>query len=162
MLQKCFSIFFCVWAISGCVSVNLGPSKAGRASGVSLQDPGNPFSKISNGNADGAWQSTKTSNTISFFSECPQSDSPLEGIAEEFHGILKDPKIVERQSNFFNGREALWTQTEGKLDGIEMKIASLVFRRNGCSYLLTYVARKDRFNDEHSAFRKFTEGFKAP
>lgn len=162
MLQKCFLIFFCFWTVTGCVSVQLGPGKAGRASGVTYSNPAVPFQKISDGNADMAWQSSKTSNTISFFSECPQSEAALDAIAEEFHSVLKSPKMVERKNNFFNGREALWTQTEGKLDGIEMKIASTVFRRNGCSYLLTYVARKDRFNDEYSAFMNFTEGFRAP
>lgn len=162
MFRRFCSLFFCVWTITGCVSVQLGPGKAGRAAGVSFKEPASPFHKITDNNADSAWQSSKTSNTISFFSECPQSDAPLEGISDEFHAILKNSKVVDRKMNFFNGREALWTQTEGKLDGIEMKVASAVFRRNGCSYLLTYVARKNRFVDEHATFTQFTEGFKAP
>lgn len=162
MLRNGIFFFFYVWMLTSCVSVSLGPNKAGRASNVKYSAPAVPFGRMTDSNADIAWQSSKTSNTISYFSECPQSDSALESIADEFHSILTGAKVTDRKSNFFNGREAVWTQTIGKLDGIDMKISSVVFRRNGCSYLVSYVARKDRFDEEESTFTKFVEGFRAP
>lgn len=157
-----FALLFALAATTaGCVSVSLGPTKAGKAD-VKINEPSQGFSRIGNTNADVAWQSQKTANTISYLSECPQTESSLESVTNEFHSVLTSLKILNKDTKFYNGRESLWTQSEGKLDGIEMKIASVVFKRNGCSYLLTYVARKDRFKEEYSAFQQFLDGFQAP
>lgn len=147
--------------LTACVSVSLGPKAPGRAD-VKFNEPASKFTRVSNANADIAWQSQKTGNTISYLSECPQTESSLDSMASEFHSVLADAKTTSREEKFFNGREALWTQSEGKLDGIDMKVASVVFKRNGCSFLITFVARKGRFKDEYPDYQHFLEGFQAP
>lgn len=148
--------------LNGCVSVNLGPRKAGRASNIRYQAPGVDFQDADNSSADKAWQSRKTGSTISFLSECPEPSLPLEAMTREFVGVLKDSRFLEQNEKFFNGREALQSVAVGSLDGIPMKIESLVFKRNSCSYLLTFVARQDRFNEEVQQFLSFLDGFQAP
>lgn len=147
---------------AGCVSVTLGPSQPGRAKDVRFASPPSPFQRLDNTAADMAWQSPRTGNTLSFFSECPPAEANLESLTEEFTSILRSAEIKERRSDFFNGRESLWAQTEGTLDGIPMRIASMVFKRNGCSYLLSFVGRKSRFKEEYAHFENFLKGFQAP
>jgi hypothetical protein len=148
--------------LPACVSVNLGSGKANRNSEVKFQAPGGDFKEISNSNADQAWQNSETGNTISFLTECPAPDSSLEGMTDEFTSFLKGKQVKEKKEDFFNGRESLQTWIEGKLDGIPMKMQSLVFKKNGCSYLLTYVGRSKVFDKDQSAFSTFTSRFEAP
>lgn len=148
--------------LSGCVSVNLGSEKSTRSKDIKYQAPNGSFKSISNPNADQAWQNEKTGNTISFLSECPPPDSSLEGMTEEFTGILKSKQIKSTKEDFFNGREALHTWTEGKLDGIPMKVHSLVYKRNGCSFLLTLVGRTKVFDQDQAEFDRFLQSFEAP
>jgi len=145
-----------------CVSVNIGPKKAGRAENIRTSPPGNSFQSISETAADQAWQSQKTGNTISYLSECPEPAMSLELLTSESLAVLKNNHVIEQKTKFFNGREALATRAEGTLDGIGMKMQALVFKRNGCSFLITYAARKDRFNDELHEFTQFLESFQAP
>lgn len=148
--------------LSGCVSVNLGSGKPTRSKDVRFQAPNGSFKSISNANADQAWQNENTGNTISFLTECPPPESSLEGMTEEFTGILKSKQIKSTKEDFFNGREALHTWTEGKLDGIPMKVHSLVLKKNGCSFLLTLVGRTKVFDQDQAEFDQFLKSFEAP
>lgn len=148
--------------VGGCVSVNLGSGKTNRSSEVKFRAPTGAFKEISNSSADQAWQNPETGNTISFLTECPQPDSSLEGLTDEFTNVLRSKQVKDKKEEFYNGREALHTWCEGKLDGISMKIHSLVFKKNGCSYLLTYVGRAKVFDREQTIFNEFISGFEAP
>ncbi len=154
-------LFFLIF-LTGCVSVNLGSGKTKRSTEVKFRAPNGNFKVISNSNADQAWQSSITGNTISFLTECPAPDTTLEALTEEFTGVLKSKQVKEKKEEFFNEREALQTWAEGKLDGILMKIHSLVFKKNDCSYLLTYVGRARVFDKDQSVFTDFISGFEAP
>lgn len=159
-----FSIFIFGLGLSqfGCVSVNIGPKKAGRAENVRTVSPVGDFESISQSSADQAWQSRSTGNTISYLSECPEPPLSLDVLTSESLAVLNDHKVIEQKTKFFNAREALETWSEGTLDGIPMKMQSLVFKRNGCSFLITYAARKDRFAAEEKQFAGFLESFQAP
>lgn len=154
--------YFAVFFVTGCVSVNLGSGKVSRSSEVKFRAPSGGFKSVTNSNADHAWQNSDTGNTISFLTECPPPDSSLEGMTEEFTNVLKGKQVKDRKEDFFNGREALHTWYEGKLDGISMKVHSLVFKKNGCSYLLTFVGRAKVFDKDQSTFNEFISGFEAP
>ena len=160
-----FAVFLPAFAISvmaGCVSVNIGQSQTERSQKVRAEAPASPFKKQDSSNADQSWQSEKTGNTISYFSECAESSASLEFLATEFGSILQNAKVINSSTRFYNGREAFESVTEGRLDGIPMKISSLVFKKNGCSYLISYVARTDRFNTDEASFKTFIEKFQAP
>lgn len=149
-------------SLSGCVSVNLGPKKPGRAENIRYLDPAAPFDELKNPIGDRGWQSSETGSTISYFSECPQAPSTLEALTTEFLAVLKKNEILSQETKFYNAREALDTVAEGSLDGIAMKVASTVFKRNGCSYTITFVARKDQFAKEEKTFQGFLQSFEAP
>lgn len=148
--------------LSGCVSVNIGPKQAGRSQGLRVENPADPFVAMKDSTADQAWQSTRTGNMIAYLSECPEPAMGLDILTSESLAVLKNNKVIDQKNKFFNGREALETRAEGSLDGIAMKMSTLVFKRNGCSFLITYAARKDHYADEEQIFVRFLEGFQAP
>lgn len=149
-------------ALAGCVSVNIGPKKPGRAENVRASAPGGAFAAVKDTAADQAWQSAKTGNTISYLSECPEPPMSLENLTAESLAVLRDREVLAQETKFFNARAALDTLATGTLDGIAMKTRALVFKRNGCSYLITYTARQTHFDEEEAFYRRFLESFQAP
>ena len=149
-------------ALTGCVSVNIGPKKPGRAENIRAQAPEGAFASVKDTSADQAWQSQKTGNTISYLSECPEPQMSLESLTNETLAVLREREVVKQDTKFFNARAALETVATGTLDGIAMKTQSLVFKRNGCSYMITYTARAVNFDEEVASYRRFLEGFQAP
>lgn len=157
-------VFFSIviTGISGCVSVNIGPKKPGRAENVRAVPPGAEFRAVSDTAADQAWQSSRTGNTISYLSECPETTMSLESLTNESLAVLREREVLDQQTKFFNARGALETVATGTLDGIAMKMSAMVFKRNGCSYLITYAARTPNYDEEVAIYRRFLEGFQAP
>jgi hypothetical protein len=59
----------------------------------------------------------------------------------------------------FDGREALHTTMQAKLDGVPMAYDLWVLKKDGCVYDLVYVAAPQSFEGGASAFRRFVAGF---
>lgn len=156
ILLSCLGLFL------GCVSVNVGTEKPEKSNAVTFKEPLAPFERLKESSADQGWKNPKTGNTISYLSECPGPGGPLKDLAQELSGLLTSKQMVSQKEDFFNGREALRTQWSGKLEGIPMKLESVVFKKNGCAYTITYVGRSSKFEQEISFFETFLGGFQAP
>lgn len=150
--------------LNGCVSVNLGPKKPGRAEGIQLTPPAVPFVEVKDKEiiADQSWQSRDTGGTISYLSECPETAMSLDALTNETLSVFRAPTIEKQTEDFFNGRESLVSFAGGKMDGIAMRMQAVAFKRNGCSYLITFVSRQEKFDRELEHFTRFLQGFKAP
>jgi hypothetical protein len=149
---------------SGCVTVNLGNTNKGKkAAGVSYKDPAGPFQKEAREDVDAAWKNPKNGNVISFLSDCKDpSDPPLEHIVQGVISGLTDLKVDSTDTAMYQGREARRVVAGGKVDGVPSAIDLLVFKRNMCIYILSYVGVKKAFAENRGDFEKFIEGFKAP
>lgn len=148
---------------AGCVSVNLSNNKSKKAEGLSYMAPTGSFHPLKAENADQAWQSEKTGNTIAFLSECQmQSDIDLKTIESDSLTALTQIKILSSFSGQFNNRESIDTLAEGQVDGVPVRLRLTVFKKNGCNYTLSYVGRKNFLDKEESEFIRFKESFKAP
>lgn len=148
---------------SGCVSVNIGPGKTERSADVTFTAPDAPFSPIDGSKADGAWQNRGNGNTISFLSTCNDpADPPLEAVARELFTDLKDAKTIANETTIFNGREALSTEVEGRIDGVFTRIRALVFKKNACLYTLSYIGVARSFAADRASFDRFLKSFQAP
>lgn len=149
--------------LAGCVSVNL-PSQSGHKSkDVVYEQPPAPFSAMVSENADQAWISNKTGNTISFVSDCNNpTDQNLQQIENETLGVLHDPQILFSQNIIFNSREGMETLAQGKVDGVWVKMKLVTFKKNNCSYSLVFGGLRNKFDSEISYFNTFMKGFKAP
>ncbi len=149
---------------TSCVSVNLGGGSAGkRAEGVHIVAPKSPFSKETRADLDGAWINSKSGNTISYLTDCQDNTDPsLDSIVQGAMTGLSDLKIDSTSNEMVQEREARRVVAVGKVDGVPSKIDLMVFRRNHCIYLLSYVGVQKAFEQDHAQFDEFIHGFRAP
>ncbi len=78
------------------------------------------------------------------------------------HLLIGMDKVRRLQSRKvpFDGREALHTIVEGRLDGVAIKLALYVAKKDNCIYDFAYFARAAHFARGLGDFRKFIGGFK--
>lgn len=158
-----FNLLF-VFALTSCVSVNIGPSgTTKRASGVEFNEPAKPFSKKSVEDVDAAWKNESNGNSISYVSDCKDATDPsLDQITGGLLGGLSGVKRESDETVTVQGREGKRVLATGKVDGVPTHIDLLVFKRNQCIYILSYVGVSKAFAVDRGAFNKFVEGFRAP
>lgn len=155
-----FSLFFL--AATTCVSVKIPTGSGSRATEVKFAEPEKPFQEISNAAADRAWLSKVTGNTISYVSDCNGSSDPsLQQLENESLGVLNKLNVIETKTLDFNGRDARSTVAEGEVDGVSVKTALVIFKKNGCNYTLTYGGVRKSFETEKRYFDRFTQNFHA-
>ncbi|WP_413575972.1 hypothetical protein ACLVWU_16430 [Bdellovibrio sp. HCB290] len=149
--------------LGSCVSVELPSGKTKPAKDVEFSEPGSPYSSFKSKNADRAWQSSKTGNTISFLSECGSNADPsLQTLETESLSAINKLEILKTETKTFNGRESRQTISAGTIDGVPVALALVVFKKNGCNYTLSYGGVEKQFNSELPVFEKFKADFKAP
>lgn len=152
-----------LFIFTGCVSVSLPSADLKRAKDVHFSEPKAPFKPLKESLADKAWISTATNNTISYLSNCnTNSDTSIEQMRNDSITVLDKVHIQEEKNIDYNGRVALLTNAIGEVDGIAVQIKILIFKKNNCSYTLTYSGTKKRFTKEGQFFDSFVESFKAP
>lgn len=150
-------------AFTACVSVNIPSNTGSPAKDIKCENVGEPFKELKIKTSDRAWVSSKTGNSISYISECYTSvDSTLEQLENESLVALNKLKIIQSKNLTYNAREALSTISEGEVDGVLVKTQTLVFKKNGCNFTLSYGGIRSNFESELSHFQKFTETFRAP
>ncbi len=155
----------CILALfaSACVSVELPSSKSRKSTDMIYKAPAAPFEELKSDSADKVWLSTRTGNTISFLSECENSADPsLKQLETDSFSALGSPEIESTAHMSFNGREALQSTATGSVDGVAIKLKLLVFKKNNCSYTLSYGGVAKNFSFELKHFDEFTQGFKVP
>lgn len=157
-------ILMFLFTFTACVSVNLGaPNRARRAEGISLRAPSSPFTKQSRDDVDAAWKNESNGNVISYISDCQDpSDPPLDSIVQGVLSGLNQLEIDSRETVTIQGREGRRVSASGKVDGVPSKIDLLVFKRNTCIYVLSYVGVSEAFAADRARFQSFVEGFRAP
>lgn len=149
--------------LANCVSVKLAQQEAKRAIGVKFAEPGNPFQSDKSKDVDAAWQDPKTGNTISYLTDCADPNDPtLESIIQGALGGITELKYDKKDNTTFQGREARRVLVSGNVDGVMTKIDMLTFKRDNCIYILNYVGVEKSFAQDHAAFDKFVQGFRAP
>ena len=151
--------------VSGCVSVDtiLAPAPPKKAEGLNYSEPAFDFKTIKNNTVDHAWQDSKNGNTIAFLSECnAKTDPSLKEMENENLAAMTNVEITENRDTTFNEREALFSTVNGQVDGVEVRMRLVLFKKDNCNYTLSYVGRKKHFAKDEKIFNDFVEGFKAP
>jgi hypothetical protein len=151
------------FSLSGCVSVKLAQQEAKRATGVKFSAPAKPFSPDGTKEVDAAWQNPKNGNLISYLTDCQDDNDPtLDTILQGALGGITELKFDKKESPAIQGREARRVVVSGKVDGVPTGIDMIAFKRDSCIYILSYVGVQKTFNEDHAAFDRFVEGFRAP
>jgi hypothetical protein len=164
MLNNFFIIFLIPYFLlqSGCVSVEVEEPKAEKAENIKFINP-KGYENYDNSPLDQAWKNNINGNSISFLSECGNANDPsLEKIREGIISNLGSTKIVSENSLMFNGRNALNSTVASSIDGVDTKLEILIFKKNSCIYVITYVALAPSFEEDFDIFQTFLREFKAP
>lgn len=147
--------------VAGCVSVKLAPSSPPeKARDAHYKDPAAPFKSSNSAASDRMWISTKTASTISYFTSCSPSEPPLKNIRAAAFSSLENIEVTHEEPIRINDREGLKSDIEGKMEGVPVKVRFIVFKKNSCSYHLSYVALKENFEKELDQFSNFVKNFK--
>jgi hypothetical protein len=159
-----FLTLFCVFVCASCVTVKLGKDADGvRAVGIKVKEPASPFMKDPQEEVDASWKNPKNGNVISYLSDCSdKTDPPLDHIVQGTLSGLNDLHFDSTESPMVQSREARRVVASGKVDGVPSQIELLVFKRNMCIYILSYVGVKKTFAENRREFQAFLDGFVAP
>lgn len=156
-LSFCIILFLIT---SGCVSVKLASDKPTKASDLTFHSPGKPFLKIDSPNSDTAWVSESQGNTISYLSECQlNNEMNLDQIESDSLSIINELQILDSKKIEYNQREAKLTLAQGKVDGVMIKVQLLIFKKNNCNFVLSYIGVEKNFEKEIQFFDQFKQSF---
>lgn len=86
-------------------------------------------------------------------------DVPLAALTQHLFLHFTDQTVLEQVVFPFDRREAMRTVVSAKLDGVPMKFAVWVLKKDGCVYDLAYMASPARFDRDAAAFDRFARGF---
>lgn len=148
--------------LTSCITIG-GNKEIVPAKNISYQNPGASFELKKDRPGDKSWQSTRTKNSITFFSDCSENADPsLDQLQNDVVSGFEDTKLSESETISYNQRQARKFVLFGSLDGISVQIQGIVFKKNGCSYTLIYGGKKVSFNSELPIFNDFINGFQVP
>jgi hypothetical protein len=163
MRSSALNFFLISIACSGCVSVSLAKSEVKRATGVQITQPSKPFETESRKDVDAAWKNPKNGNLISYMTDCQDENDPgLDNIVQGALSGLTDLRYDKKESPTLDNREARRVLVSGKVDGVPSQIDLVVFKRDSCIYILSFVGVQKSFGQDQGQFDKFVEGFRAP
>lgn len=88
------------------------------------------------------------------------SDQTLESLAQQELVGLEQRETLEEKRVTVDGREAVEWVVKGSVDGVEMRVNLVVFRKDGCVYDVNLVSRPETFERARAEFQVFVSGFK--
>ena len=108
-----------------------------------------------------AFHDKETDGSIDVYAQCGKDADDVPLVALTMHLLIgfTERDVKEQKLMPLDGREALHTRLDAKLDGVEMSLDLYVMKKDGCVYDLVYVAYPDRFPRGISGFTSFVAGF---
>jgi hypothetical protein len=88
-------------------------------------------------------------------------DAPLTVLTNHLIMGTTDREVQSQETVPFDGREALHTLMQAKLDGVPMQYDIYVMKKDGCVYDLVYVAPPDKYSAGAADFERFARGLHA-
>lgn len=156
------ALFFTLYSLSGCVSVQLPEDKAQPAVGFEYGQLPNSFREVSSLEGQKSWRNQQTGNSISIFSQChlPYNNS-LEHTVRENLQQFESAKVLSKQFVKIDQRRALSATLMGYVDGVKIKMNLITYKKNSCHYQLSYIATSPSYDKDLAVFKNFSKGFRA-
>lgn len=149
-----------IWLMLGCVSVKLPSSKTQKATSVIYPKPSSTFVRFYPEHVDAAWRNSKNGNSISFYSECKNDDGPShKSIQKGLLRSISSAKVQRELSVQVSREKALRSIISGEVDGKVSLVDLIIFNKEDCIFILTYVGKKDSFLENQKDFEKFYTEF---
>jgi hypothetical protein len=156
-------LLLCCLGVCSCVSVSLPKGEPRRSQDYRVKDPGAPFVSHKAELVDRAWKNPANGSIISVVSECSETaDPPLSTLRDDIVRSLSETQVESEKSLSYQAREALRSLVRGKVDGVESLVDLLVFKKNGCAYVLTLITTRPGLASDQPRFDRFLGGFEAP
>jgi len=89
------------------------------------------------------------------------NDVPLRALTAHLFLQFTDREIESQQVIPFDGREAIRTVLDAKLDGVPQKFNVWVLKKDGCVYDLQLIAPPEHYAVAAPPFEQFVRGFSA-
>ena len=163
LYRQAFVAMAFAWLCGGCVAVNIGPGKPTKAESAKFEAPTSPFQEVPHASFDKAWKSKVTGNTIAFLSECKAGDdTSLKNLENESLSVLDNRQIKSTQDLDYNDRQAIRSSAQGLVDGVPVGMEILIFKKNDCTFTLSFVGRQSKLAADLPLFQSFLDRFKVP
>lgn len=162
ILKTTFLVFTTTLVVS-CVSIDLSENNVKKAQGMNFRPPESPFVKIESTDIDVGWRNDGNGNTITVVSDCENPYDPsLQSIEDGVVSGLQELKKVETKKSMYNGRASRQSVFTGTVDGIPTQVNLMIFKKNNCIYVLSYLAVVQHYDQDKARFQQFLRGFEAP
>lgn len=148
---------------TGCVSIKIGLPKPQRSKDMKFNRPPSIFKKAQSPDLDYSWRDDKNGNSISVLSEC--NDTPSASLQQIQEGVIDEitnSNPVEIDHITYNGSDAIHSIIDGTVDGVSTRFELVIFKKQHCTYILTYAGVANVFGDNQRDFETFVKGFQVP
>ncbi len=118
------------------------------------------WEKVSFNDNDLAWVNRTGGQVLAMNATCKDTGDPsLEILTNHLLMGFTDRWLKSRETKTIDGREALLSHYDAKLDGVEVELQVAVLKKNGCVHDFSYVAPKGHFDEGEADFDRLLEGF---
>lgn len=109
---------------------------------------------------DLAWSSRHSAHLLSVNAVCEDHGDPsLEVLTNHLVFGFTERSLKERKALTLDGRDALDSHYQAKLDGVPVELRLVVLKKNGCVHDFTYVAPLGHYEQRSKDFERLVEGF---
>ncbi len=130
---------------------------------MKFQRPPRTFKNLHSLDVDDSWREKQNGNTISVLSECHDSPNPsLEQIQSGVISEITDAQPLETEQITFNNRDAIHSIIDGNVDGIATRFELVIFKKDDCTFILTYAGVAKAFGNNQRDFERFVKEFRVP
>ena len=146
----------------GVVLVGCGGRSAHRLEGrYDLGAPGEGWERVRPGGADQAWVNAGLGGAIYADSNCGEryEDSPLDKLLDSLTAGVTAGAPLREEARTLDGRDALLRVSDGALDGVAVRVAAVVAKKDFCVYDLIYVAPPASFEQGWDGFEAVMSRF---
>ncbi len=148
--------------VTGCSATGFDGSVV-RGDGFAFRIPPPPpeWSRLEVSGAVLAFRDEANQGTIMLHGRCglDGDDVPLASLTQHLFLQFTEREIKRQENVPFDGREALHTVLDAKLDGVAMSYDVWVLKKDGCVYDLLYLAPSASFARGRGKFEVLVRGF---
>ena len=151
-----------VLAATGCASGGLNNGLyRGDGFAFRFEEPNGGWERLEAAPAAVAYRNERSRASMMVNARCGQDgdDVPLIALTNHLFLMFTDREIVTQEVVPFDGREAMHTIMNAKLDGVPMTYDVWVLKKDGCVYDLLYLAPESTFDQAHASFDGLVRGF---
>ncbi len=153
----------------GAAALALAACSGGLRNGVFVKEgvryelgaPPDTWRKVELAENDLAFVAPTSAHSLAVNSTCHDfGDASLEVLTSHLLIGFTDRVKVSEEPGTLDGRASLSSRYLARLDGVEVELALVVMKKDGCAYDFTYVAPHGRFDEQATTFQALLARFK--